>query len=801
MPVANVRSKWSAGNLIFYESVAGNGASVQFGEDGSGMDMKYFGSTASTFMHWDESADTLYLGQDDYGVDLKVFGDTASQYMMWDSSADALFLSGAKARFQLGAFSNTAGSGYSMANGTTALRVYADDGGSTSVTAASRAIWARLLLTVNAGDTTYDGLLGQAKLNANVMASADFTAGVRGYLELKGGNTVNTGGANANIGAGAFGVRSNISIDNDTTIATGHYIAGLHVGLSVASGKSITQTGKLVGVGIFADDQAGGATPTDKWGIGFYCHGKTADEGLRIGDFSGATYGSGIPLSATFTAAARVYADDGNASIGSGTFARAGVFRNLLTYTGGNREQEAGGVVGQVVSVAGTNRHNMAGTWGSYEVRTSLTVGGQAATMDVWVQAGLLARVTSATNIITIDTNGMLAGVASMSGVTTQLASNSGVYAAYYAGAWSGKANWGYGMYIEGPRVNRAIQIGELSSTAQTGLHMTSTNNAVINSFADDNNTALADDEYTNIWGRIMLFKTIPSGTIATVKGTLKSADAVDFGPGVYAGVQGYMELVDESDIRSGAKYWGVDSCFDVASGGTLLVLSGGIAAGFHAELRGLGTATQSSTAILAGLYIDEQITSGNWGYGIYSPSAAVNVGAYLRPTVKGMDISVSTVPSAGYGNSWKAYQASAKSDGLAGYFEGHMTGTSTGPTYALGAWMNVDSGTHGSHIYGLDVGVYASDAAYAGGVIVAANFFTYVSNNTSGPTVHAMFRFNTDISEDVPDYWFMAANPQSIALVDNADVAGTKIAAIAIQVSGSLADPGYIWVYDSTGA
>lgn len=369
------------------------------------------------------------------------------------------------------AFGNTAGYGIDLSGVTTALRAYADDGGSTSITAASRAIWGRTLLTVNAGDCTMDGVLGQVKINLNVHCSADFSAGVRGYLELKGGNTVNTGGANANIGAGGHALRGNISVDANTTIATGHYLCGLHVGLSAASGVSITQTGKLVGVGVFADDQAGGATPTDKWGIGLYVHPKCADVGVQVGDWSAATTGSGITLSGTFTAANRFYADDGEAAIGSGSLIRGGVFRLLQTYTGGNREHEAAGVIGQVVSSEGTNRHNMAGTWGSYEVRTSLTVDGQAAATDTWAQAAIIARVGSQTaSIITIASNGVLAGVAAMSNVPTGFASNSGVYAAYYAGAWASAVDWAYGMYLEGGKFTTGIAIGSCT----TGITVTS---------------------------------------------------------------------------------------------------------------------------------------------------------------------------------------------------------------------------------------------------------------------------------------------------------------------------------------
>ncbi len=179
---------------------------------------------------------------------------------------------------------------------------------------------------------------------------------------------------------------------------------------------------------------------------------------FRLGTFSGAVVGSGSALSATNTAAFRVYADDGGAAIGSGVLARAGVFRHLLTYTGGNREQEAAGVIGQVVSVAGTNRHNMAGTWGSYEARTSLVIDGQAAATDTWAQAAIIARVGVGSAIATLNTNGVLAGVAAMSN-TASFAANNGDYAALYAGAWASAVDWDHGLLIESGKCVAGVTI------------------------------------------------------------------------------------------------------------------------------------------------------------------------------------------------------------------------------------------------------------------------------------------------------------------------------------------------------
>ena len=61
MPVTNVKSKWESGNLVFREAVLGNGAQVHFGEDDDGLDVKFFGATASSYMLWDESADKLII--------------------------------------------------------------------------------------------------------------------------------------------------------------------------------------------------------------------------------------------------------------------------------------------------------------------------------------------------------------------------------------------------------------------------------------------------------------------------------------------------------------------------------------------------------------------------------------------------------------------------------------------------------------------------------------------------------------------------------------------------------------------
>ncbi|GAG07776.1 unnamed protein product, partial [marine sediment metagenome] len=200
-----------------------------------------------------------------------------------------------------------------------------------------------------------------------------------------------------------------------TTAETSHTISNWNFGAD-AAGVDLKVFGDTTS-NYFMYDASSNRVLTSGTGATFY-----------QGAFSSSTAGSGTALSSTVSAAMRVYSDDGGAAIGSGTLVRGIESRHLQTYTTGNREQESAGIVGKLVSVAGTNRHNMCGVMGSYETKTSLTVGGQAATTDTWCQAAIIGRVGGA--LITIDTNGVLAGVAAMSNVATALAANNGIYPA-----------------------------------------------------------------------------------------------------------------------------------------------------------------------------------------------------------------------------------------------------------------------------------------------------------------------------------------------------------------------------------
>ena len=107
MSIALVKSKWESGNLVFKKVGTGATTGITFGEDGTGLDIKFFGDTSGSYMLWDQSADSLVLnaanatikgtvtvGVDDTGYDVKFFGATSGKYMLWDESADKLVVVG-----------------------------------------------------------------------------------------------------------------------------------------------------------------------------------------------------------------------------------------------------------------------------------------------------------------------------------------------------------------------------------------------------------------------------------------------------------------------------------------------------------------------------------------------------------------------------------------------------------------------------------------------------------------------------------------------------------------------------------
>lgn len=149
--------------------------------------------------------------------------------------------------------------------------------------------------------------------------------------------------------------------------------------------------------------------------------------------------------------------------------------------------------------------------------------------------------------------------------------------------------------------------------------------------YTDDGNVALTGGTpFAGIHSRSMFFQDQAGGTTALgIWGQLKYASAVDIGQGRTAAVEGYNEFMTTNLVKSLGLVAALSSQTEITAG-TLTVESGGILAGLHIRITGAGEVIQSSTGILAGIKIDETVTTGNWGYGIYIADGAATTGIYL---------------------------------------------------------------------------------------------------------------------------------------------------------------------------
>lgn len=171
------------------------------------------------------------------------------------------------------------------------------------------------------------------------------------------------------------------------------------------------------------------------------------------------------------------------------------------------------------------------------------------------------------------------------------------------------------------------------------------------------------------------------------------------------------------------------------------------------------------------------------------------------------LDVVCKTVGSTDFAFSVYATQASLKSEGIAAMLDATISGTPTGHSFAVGAWLNiVASSVLGAYDFrGLDVGVYDAGAASSTAAKIYGICISTYIGATANPAVHAMMRFNTtQVGGDAPDYWFLAANPVAVAWTTNTvhtDADTAKVGAIKVKITGSTGDPGYIYIYSDAGS
>lgn len=121
-----------------------------------------------------------------------------------------------------------------------------------------------------------------------------------------------------------------------------------------------------------------------------------------------------------------------------------------------------------------------------------------------------------------------------------------------------------------------------------------------------------------------------------------------------------------------------------------------------------------------------------------------VAVKVHFDPTVDAAKDIFNTVTSGQYGKSIYGYLAGGSSEGLSGYFEGHITAALTGHTYNLGSWVNVDSPSllaAGFICTPYEGGVYAGGAQANARVVFAGQHMAVL--NGAPASLHA-WRLNS---------------------------------------------------------
>src|SRR3972149_1213376 len=343
-------------------------------------------------------------------------------------------------------------------------------------------------------------------------------------------------------------------------------------------GYSATESGFAVGVkGSEVAIFSGTTAPTLRFTIGAQA----------------SVYGSGAAITAASPVVMGVYGDDGGVTLSSAVLMRSGRFRTLLTYTGGNREQEAVGAIGQIVSVAGTNRHNMAGLMGSYEGSGALTIDGPAPSTDPWIQAAVIGRVGLGSGTATINSNGRLAALAAMSNTTSFLANN-GVYAGLYVGHWGSLQDFSHGIYIESDTTAIGIYVGDTSGNS---IQVANTNIASGDSYSGLRvAVANGDTDISNEYGIAAYFdSTLNANTGTDNTGHLYNVGSwINFGSG-YTPAADKIHVPFEGGIYDGG---GTLTNARLVFGGQHQAILSGSPASLHAWR--LNTATYAVTALIA---------------------------------------------------------------------------------------------------------------------------------------------------------------------------------------------------------
>lgn len=340
---------------------------------------------------------------------------------------------------------------------------------------------------------------------------------------------------------------------------------------------------------------------------------------LIVGTFASTADGSGSILSTTRTANVRFYADDGGVALGaSGSVPdiRNVLSRVLVTESATSNHIRLASIMGHIKGYAATgdlgiwNTEQVAGVYGYMElVRASGT-----ATYGGYGKTAAVLGCVETSGTIAVDTNHILAGVAAISKLTSDL-TQTGKCVAFLADIydttnWSdstARSKWGWALYAPAKAVAAGICLGDFAASAASGSGLTfsATATTMVRVYGE------ATSDLTNAYNcRTILGRHL-----------LTHASAVNINQETY-GVTGQLVCKNATLLHLHA---GVTGTFEVTTAATVNAAYTYGVAGVMARL-GVGTSITTATKAVCGfsaVYNGGALASGNaFAYGATSTTA-----------------------------------------------------------------------------------------------------------------------------------------------------------------------------------
>jgi len=529
------------------------------------------------------------------------FGELGSEFKQVTTSSSTAY-GVTNTYFAMGSNANAVGSAVEIerATYTSAHRVYSDDGGDSLYGAGSvpdlRGSLSRFLITADqsGGDVRLFALMGQLKSYDGEWADEQ-VAGVHGYLELvRSAGTINFQGYGV-----TAGVMSTVETSGTMTLDTNAVIAGVAAISKMTSG--LTQTGKTAGfyVSTYNTAQWSDATARSNWGYGLY-----VDEDaitvcpIQVGKFvASAAAGGGFAVTLTNSAAMRVYGEV-TADLTSSAMVRSILGRMLVTGAI-TSNAEVFGTVGQLVSKAATLTHDNAGVLGTFEAQsTAVTISGTGGDNCT---AAVLGRVGVTVTSTTVNSTGILAGVAAMSNITSGYVTvdSGGVLAGVYVGLFSTKQVWSTGLYIATASCTTDIRL-------QSGATIEQLTHLKLKTSDDTHVIQLNSRNYAATSGDIIGFQSKPAGNAS--------------GTQTVYGAQISPRFNDNID---GAALVGLQ-VEPILKGATAAAISGDVR-GLDVRLSDDGNAGHTVGGITCGIDIYNNLKSSTFTGGVYAINIRAN--------------------------------------------------------------------------------------------------------------------------------------------------------------------------------